>query len=251
MAFPERVIHRPFWPPNKQPLYQHDVNSAQLYTILDEVFPANDSSLIKHLLPESRTHQIQLPAYNPNIDYQSDFASLSCNIRQNLSLLKKNCFELNWFQEWVDLQDNIPESSECSSESGNNQGRSSKKNRTRRLQSQKDDLYKCPFQNCEKTYLSKTSLRLHIRRLHTRGSAMKDNENLQEPEFEPILRGVKLSRVFKSEHISKLKCHGGFQIDEVDSTKKVKDASDENKLESDASDNMIPQQYFFIYPNRK
>ncbi len=140
MALPERVIHRPLGPPYKQLLHQCDINSAELCTILDEVFPANDSSLIKHLLPESATHQIQLPAYNPSVDYQNDFASLSCNIRQNLSFLKKNCFELNWFQEWVDLQDNIPDSSECSSESGENQGRSSKKSRTRRLQSQKDDL---------------------------------------------------------------------------------------------------------------
>jgi hypothetical protein len=80
---------------------------------------------------------------------------------------------------------------------------------------------------------------------------MKDTENLPEPDFEPILRGVNLSRVFKPQQIGKLKYHGGCQIDEVDSTKKVKDASDENKLESDASDNMIPQQYFFIYSNKK
>jgi hypothetical protein len=79
---------------------------------------------------------------------------------------------------------------------------------------------------------------------------MKDTDNLPEPEFEPILRGVKLSRVFKSEQIGKLKYHGGCQIDEVDSTKKVKDASDENKLESDASDNLIRQQYFFLFQQK-
>lgn len=79
---------------------------------------------------------------------------------------------------------------------------------------------------------------------------MKDTDNLPEPEFEPILRGVKLSRVFKSEQIGRLKYHGGCQIDEVDSTKKVKDASDENKLESDASDNLIRQQYFFLFQQK-
>jgi hypothetical protein len=71
---------------------------------------------------------------------------------------------------------------------------------------------------------------------------MKDTENLAEPEFGPILRGVKLSRVFKAEHMGKLGYHGRCQMDEVNSTKKVKDASDENKLESDTSDNMVPQQ---------
>lgn len=78
---------------------------------------------------------------------------------------------------------------------------------------------------------------------------MKDTENLAEPEFGPILRGVKLSRVFKAEHIGKLGYHGRCQIDEVNSTKKVKDASDENKLESDASDNMAPHQYQNIFLN--
>jgi hypothetical protein len=71
---------------------------------------------------------------------------------------------------------------------------------------------------------------------------MKDTENLAEPEFGPILRGVKLSRVFKAEDMGKLGYHGRCQMDEVDSTKKVKDASDENKLESDTSDNMVLQQ---------
>ena len=155
-------------------------------------------------------------------------------MKQNLAFLKKSCYDVNWLQEWVDLQEIQPQTGDLGSESGDS---STKQARKRRLPCKDDELLECPFEGCEKTYLSKTSLRLHIRRQHKPDSAMKETSDPQVAEFGPILRGVKLERVFKKEDFVRLNyTKGGCQNEELNSTKKVKDASDEYKQESDASD---------------
>ena len=169
-------------------------------------------------------------------------------MKKNLAFLKKNCYDVNWLDEWVGLQETEPEITDSISESENAKGKQARK---RRCPGKDDDLLTCPFEGCEKTYLSKTSLRLHVRRLHKPDSVMKKDSDVEVPRFSPILRGVRLERVFKKEDFEKLNYRkAAYQDEEVHSTKKVQHVSDENKQESDASD-LVQERNFKKFDNRK
>jgi hypothetical protein len=214
-------------PPGVPPLCQVQLDCSQIGNILDQVFPESDSFLIKHLLPETPNNQIEYPVFSQNTNYQQSLQDLSRAMKKNLVFLKKNCYDVNWLNEWVELQETQPEIEDSTSESGNKEGKQARK---RRCPGKDDDLLTCPFEGCEKTYLSKTSLRLHIRRLHKPDSVLKENTDLEIPRFSPVLRGVKLERVFKKEDFEKLNYKkSACQNEEVNSTKKVHHASDENK----------------------
>jgi hypothetical protein len=85
------------------------------------------------------------------------------------------------------------------------------KARTRRVPSESEKIFECPFKDCEKAYISKTSLSLHVRRIHRQDQPLKDNSKSQVPELtisKKFKRGVNLNKVFKEKDLKRLNYTG-------------------------------------------
>merc|ERR1712183_748052 len=64
----------------------------------------------------------------------------------------------------------------------------------------------CPYHNCEKTYTSKCSLYLHIKRNHAEDEDVKDGETAPVRTNSKVKKGVNIYKVFKQYQAEKYEC---------------------------------------------
>jgi hypothetical protein len=183
--------------------------SSSLTTIMSDLFSGPDMDIVKVLVDESRLENYPHPIFSGETAYQKKIEDLTLTIKENLSMLKSSCFEVNWLDDYTEMLSENSTSKSGESLSEFDQKKPAQKRR-RRACPDMDRSNVCPYKNCVKAYTSKTSLRFHIKRHHLADDELKPV--VAEPSKGPIKfrRGVNLRNVFKKEHLSKLESKLGY-----------------------------------------
>merc|ERR1711988_1687380 len=84
----------------------------------------------------------------------------------------------------------------------------------------------CPYAGCEKTYTSKCSLYLHIKRNHAEDEDVKDGETAPVRTNSKVKKGVNIYKVFKQSQAEKYECRVGQESTKNFSEKEKSSISD-------------------------
>ena len=80
----------------------------------------------------------------------------------------------------------------------------------------------CPYSHCEKTYTSKCSLYLHIKRNHGEDEKVKDGEIAPVRTNSKVKKGVNIYKVFKKSQAEKYECRINFESATMDLSEREK-----------------------------
>jgi len=180
-------------------LKQIKSSESQDLKSLEKVFKGKKMSSITPFLMTGPFFN-SAPDYNSSIDYISQSNELWTELNYNLECLKEECVEKNWLQSMSQI---IPEQSQGQEEDVKDKSSVSYRRRRRSDEELKKDEI-CPFVGCDKTYSSKSSLKLHMKRNHTDSDIIKEDFNKPFPVMNQFKKGVDLNRVFKKEYIPEI-----------------------------------------------
>jgi hypothetical protein len=182
-------------------------NSDKRQPSLDLLFgrkPCVNTLLSCPSIPQHQ--QMTTPVYRQYQNYSTLCFQLEDTLAKYLDSLKDVSLEINWLQDYIDLQDTKLEDTKTSVEFQLSNDR-----RRRRAPTELARDHTCPFLNCSKIYASRNALKLHIKRNHNLEDSLKTNfVKAKEclPKISNFKRGVNLKSVFKSPHAEKLQNRG-------------------------------------------
>ena len=106
------------------------------------------------------------------------------------------------------------------------------KGNKRRIRRRPDQLegekhHVCPYQDCEKSYTSKCSLYLHIKRNHGENEALKEGKTAPVRINSKVKKGVNIYKVFKAGDVSKYESKSSTE--NASDIESVSDLLEENK----------------------
>ena len=156
-----------------------DIN---IWKELDDAFigPNNFSDLFYENLENKK-----MPAYNGKMNYKSILERVYSEIDSNLQSLKQESFAMSMLRETVSYQKIVLHQLDpisCKEE---------KITRIRRANKMLQKGYTCPYHDCNKSYNTRGSLRLHIRRIHKNRGDMLEKHPVLLP---PVRNGVDLQK---------------------------------------------------------
>jgi len=139
------------------------------------------------------------PDYNSSIDYVSQSKELWTELNNNLKCLKEECTQKNWLESMSQI---VPEPLQGQEDDSISKPSCFRRRRRSDEELKKDEI--CPFVGCDKTYSSKSSLKLHMKRNHTDTDLIKEDYNKPFPVMNQFKKGVDLNRVFKKAYIPEI-----------------------------------------------
>ena len=188
----------------KELLNLRNMENRVIASELGNIFQPDEQNNISSLLINGNYDTILSQnklEFNPFLNYREMCKYLQVKLAKNLSTLKEKCLYVNMLETPIKKQDknlNIPDLIEKSSDCDEVKPLKERKV-FKNISSENVCIWSCPFNDCDKAYSGRASLRMHIKHKHTYGDSIKKDypyslSSIFTPNFG---RGVDINKVVK------------------------------------------------------